>query len=68
MSLEKWLCEDLSEAEQAQLEPALLERPRSHSQNLIDEGIRSVEEHGWIDGDKAMRCLRKRLNAQGSRR
>ncbi len=60
--LEKWLYEDLSEAEKARLDPALIAKARKHFQGLLDEGLRAAEEQGWIDGEKAMRRLRGRLS------
>lgn len=58
--LEKWLAGDLTEQEQRRLDPALLERAKAHLQELIDEGIRSGEEQGWVDGAQAMQAIRNR--------
>ena len=64
--LEKWLYEDLSDAEKARLDPDLVAKARNYFQNLVNEGLRTAEEEGWIDGDMAMRRLRDRLSASGS--
>ncbi|MFG0285882.1 MAG: type II toxin-antitoxin system ParD family antitoxin [Phycisphaerales bacterium JB039] len=58
--LEKWLVEGLSEEEARRLPAGLLDRARDRLRELLDEGVRSGEEHGWIDGDEAMRRLRRR--------
>ena len=61
---EKWLYEDLSEDEKARLDPALVAKARAHFQGLIDEGLRTAEEKGWIAGNQAMGRLRERLRAR----
>lgn len=60
--LERWLYDGLTPEEEQQLPPELLDRVRSHFSQLVDEGIRSGEEHGWIDGPEAVKRLRQRLD------
>ena len=59
--VEKWLYEDLSEDELALLPEELKQRTRAYFQDLIDEGLRSAEEGGWVDGPKAMERIRAKL-------
>ncbi|MCG8460278.1 MAG: type II toxin-antitoxin system ParD family antitoxin [Holophagales bacterium] len=59
--LEKWIYEDLSDEELALLPEELKQRTRAYFQGLIDEGLRSAEEHGWVDGPKAMERIRAEL-------
>lgn len=59
--VEKWIYEDLSDEELALLPEELKTRVRAYFQNLIDEGLRSAEEGGWVDGPKAMERIRAKL-------
>lgn len=60
--LEKWIYEDLSDEELELLPEELKQRTRAYFQGLIDEGLRSAEEHGWVDGPKAMERIRAKLS------
>jgi hypothetical protein len=62
--LEKWLYEELSDEELALLPEDLKERVRTHFRKLIQEGLRSAEEGGWIDGPDAIARIRARLGAR----
>jgi antitoxin ParD1/3/4 len=59
--VEKWIYEDLDEGELALLPEELKARARAHFRELVDEGLRSAEKDGWIDGPEAMARLRKDL-------
>ncbi len=59
--LEKWLYDALTPEEEGQLPPELLERVHAHFSKLIEEGIRSGEEEGWVDGPEAILRLRQRI-------
>lgn len=59
--LEKWLYDGLTPEEEQQLPRELRDRARSHFSQLIEEGIRSGVEQGWIDGSEAVKRLQKRL-------
>ncbi|MDY7093349.1 MAG: type II toxin-antitoxin system ParD family antitoxin [Acidobacteriota bacterium] len=61
--MEKWLYEDLSDEELALLPEELKQRARTYFRGLIDEGLRSAEEHGWVDGPKAVERLRAKLRS-----
>lgn len=49
------------------LPPAMQKQVRRHFQNLVDEGIRSGEKHGWIPGDVAMKRIEERLQRRFKR-
>lgn len=55
--LEKWLYEGLTDEETERLPPELLERAKERIRGLIEEGIRSGEEHGWIPAEEVKRRL-----------
>lgn len=59
--LEKWLYDGLTADEETQLPTELVERVRSYFSKLIDEGIRSGQEDGWVDGPEAVQRLRQRI-------
>jgi antitoxin ParD1/3/4 len=59
--VEKWIYEDLTDQELASLPLELKERVQTHFRRLIDEGVRSAEEGGWLDGSKALAEIRGRL-------
>ena len=59
--LEKWLYDGLAAEEEGQLPPELLERMRAHFSSLIEVGVRSGEEDGWVDGPEAVQRLRQRI-------
>jgi Arc/MetJ-type ribon-helix-helix transcriptional regulator len=62
--LEKWLYDGLTPEEEGQLPPELREQAKAHFSKLVEEGVRSGEQDGWIDGEKAMTQLRDRLRAR----
>lgn len=62
--VEKWLYEDLSDDELALLPDDLKERVRTYFQKLVDDGLRSADEGGWIDGPKALAEMREKLTAR----
>ncbi len=62
--VEKWLSEDLSDDELALLPDDLKERVRTYFQKLVDDGLRSAEEGGWVDGPEALAEMREQLNAR----
>lgn len=53
--VEKWIYEDLSEEELD---------VRDHFRKLIDDGLRSAEEDGWLDGPKTLAEIRARVTAR----
>lgn len=59
--LDKWLYEDLTEDELARLPTEVRERFAAHLRKLVDEGLRSAEEGGFIDGPTALQKMRERL-------
>ncbi|MDA8017188.1 MAG: type II toxin-antitoxin system ParD family antitoxin [Thermoanaerobaculia bacterium] len=61
--VEKWLYNDVKDEELALLPEELRTRVKAYFRNLIEEGLRSAEEGGWIDGPKAMEKLRAELKA-----
>jgi antitoxin ParD1/3/4 len=66
--LEKWLYGALTPEEEGQLQPELLERVHAHFSRLIEEGIRSGEEEGWVDGPEAIQRLRQRIEERFGQR
>ena len=62
--VEKWIYEDLSDEELALLPEGLKARVRAYFQELIDEGLRSAEESGWVDGPEAIATMRATLAAR----
>jgi len=65
--VEKWLYEDLSDEELALLPEELKQRTRAYFQSLIDEGLRSAEQGGWIDGPEAIAKMRANLTTRPDR-
>ena len=65
--VEKWIIEELSDEELAVLPEELKAQVRAHFKKLIDDGLRSAEEGGWIDGPSALAELRERLTAHHRR-
>ncbi len=59
--VEKWIYEDLSESERTRLPNELKARVQAYFRNLVDEGLRSAEEGGWVDGPEAVEQLRTNL-------
>ena len=59
--LEKWLYDGLTPEEEGQLPRGLLDRVRAYVSGLLEEGIRSGEEQGWVDGPEAIQRLRGRI-------
>lgn len=64
--LDKWLYEGLSEDEQARIPTEVRERFAAHLQKLVDEGLRSAEKGGFVDGPTALQEMRDRLLAKKS--
>lgn len=62
--VEKWIYEDLSEEEMALLPAELKGRVRDHFRKLIDDGLRSAKEDGWLDGPKTLAEIRARVAAR----
>ncbi|MEM9292804.1 MAG: type II toxin-antitoxin system ParD family antitoxin [Acidobacteriota bacterium] len=59
--LEKWLYQGLTEAEEHQLPPELLERARRHVRSLVEEGMRSGAEEGWIERSEVIERQKRRI-------
>jgi len=59
--VEKWIYGDLSDEVLALLPEELKQRTQTYFQGLIDEGLRSAEEGGLVDGPKAMESIRAKL-------
>src|SRR5690606_41029904 len=55
--LEKWLYEGLTDEETERLPPELLERAKKRIRGVIEEGLRSGEERGWIPAEEVKRRL-----------
>lgn len=58
--VEKWIYEDLSDEELARLPPALKARVQEYFKNLVEDGLGSAEEGGWIEGSVALETMRKK--------
>lgn len=65
--LEKWLCEDLSPEEQAQLPPEIRNRMKDHFTRLIDEARADVDAGRFVDGPEAMKRIKERLRSRFER-
>lgn len=59
--VEKWIYEDLSDEELGLLPEELKARVQAYFKGLIDEGLRSAEEEGWVDGPEALARMRAKL-------
>ena len=59
--VEKWIYGGLNQQEEERLPRELIERARAHFDQVIEEGLRSGEEDGWIDGEEAVSRLRQRV-------
>jgi len=66
--VEKWIYEDLSEEEMALLPAELKETVRAHFRKLVDDGLRSAEEQGWLDGPETLAEIRARVTARHRKR
>ncbi|MEM6454359.1 MAG: type II toxin-antitoxin system ParD family antitoxin [Acidobacteriota bacterium] len=64
--VEKWLHEGLTDAELARLPDELKARARAHVQGLIDEGLQSAEDGGWLDGAQTIARLRAKFSSEPS--
>lgn len=64
--VEKWIYEDLSDEELALLPEGLKERVQAHFRKLIEEGLRSADENGWMDGPEAVAQMRATLTVRQS--
>lgn len=59
--VEKWIYHDLTDEEMAALPVELKERVQGYFRSLVEEGLRSAQEAGWVDGPKALDEIRERL-------
>lgn len=59
--VEKWIYDGLNPQEEERLPPELIERARAHFDQVIEEGLRSGEDEGWIDGEEAVSRLRHHI-------
>jgi antitoxin ParD1/3/4 len=66
--VEKWIYEDLSDEEMALLPAELKDRVREHFRKLVDDGLRSAEEGGWLDGPETLAGIRARVTARHRKR
>lgn len=64
--VEKWIYDGLSDDELAVLPEDVKARARAHFRALVDEGLRSGEEGGWVDGPEALAEIRAKLNRRNS--
>jgi len=62
--VEKWIYEDLTDEELALLPADLKARVESYFRGLIEEGLRSAEKGGWLDGPDAVEKMLKRVAAR----
>ena len=62
--LEKWLYQDLTPEELASLPPELVQRARERFSALVDQGLRSAEDRGWVNSEGAMDQLAEHLRAR----
>lgn len=62
--LEKWLYQDLTPEELASLPPELVQRARERFAAIVDQGLRSGEDRGWVKSEAAMDQLVERLRAR----
>lgn len=57
--LEKWLYDDLSEAEKASLPPELIDKARAHFDSLLAEAREDVTAGRVLKGEEAKRRIRQ---------
>lgn len=62
--VEKWIYDDLSDEELAMLPAELKARVQTYFRKLVEEGLRSAEEGGCLDGPEALQKMRERLAAR----
>ena len=62
--VEKWIYEDLSDAELALLPEELKRRTRAHFRSLLDEAIDDIDAGRVVDGPSALARLRETLRAR----
>lgn len=62
--VEKWIYDDLSDEELAMLPAELRARVQTYFRKLVEEGLRSAEEGGYLDGPVALQKVRERLAAR----
>lgn len=60
----KWICEDLTEEEMDELPVELIQQIREHIRSLVNEGQRSAEKGGWLDGPKTLAEIGARVTAR----
>ena len=65
--LEKWIIGDLSPEQSEALPQALKDQARAHFSALVEEGVRSGEKEGWVDGNAVMEKLGARLKNRFSK-
>jgi hypothetical protein len=61
---QKWIYEDLTDEELALLPAELKVQVQSYFQGLIDEGLRSAEEGGWLDGPESVETVLRKTAAR----
>ncbi len=66
--LEKWIYDDLTPEEEAKLPQELKDKAKQHFTRLVDDGIRSGEQDGWVDGPVAIDRIRQKLRARIERK
>jgi antitoxin ParD1/3/4 len=59
--LEKWLRQELTVDEEAQLPPELLERAKARIRAAVEQGLAEAREGQLLDGPEVMRDLREEL-------
>jgi putative addiction module CopG family antidote len=62
--LEKWLYDGLSTDEESQLPQEFKDRVRDHFAKMVEDGIRSGDETGWVDGPATMDRLAAKLRTR----
>ncbi|MEM9293139.1 MAG: hypothetical protein AAGD01_15770 [Acidobacteriota bacterium] len=61
--VEKWLFEDLSEAELTELPEEVRKRVQTHFQSLIDEALEDVGAGRVVDGPRSLARMRDELRS-----
>lgn len=62
--VQKWIYQGLTDEELARLPAELKARVQSHFRGLVDDGLRSAEERGWLDGPKCVETVLRTVTAR----
>ena len=62
--VEKWIFKGLSDEELALLPADVKARAQSYFRGLIDDGLCSAEEGGWLDGPESVETVLRKVTAR----